>query len=165
MTKQAPMTDSTGNAIRRIARESDEIPIISLHRPWVNWVLREWKVIETRTHKKLASLAGRRIGIHASLKWDLSATGAAAQYLTLEQRTGPLPNIGGAIVCTAFVEEHRKLTAKDSPLALIDCEVTERYGLILKDVQIIKPIPCKGKQGIWYDERLRASLEKMMREK
>lgn len=128
----------------------NDMPIISLWRPWANWVQLEWKIIETRTHRRFAGLAGKRIGIHASLRWDLSAVAAATPYLTFEQRTKSLPNIGGAINCTAFVEDHRKLTAEDSRLALIDCESTERYGLILKDIKIIEPIACKGRQGIFY---------------
>lgn len=124
-------------------------PVISLWRPWANWVALEWKIIETRTHKRFAGLVGKRIGIHASLRWDLSAIAAAAPYLTFEQRTMPLPDIGGAINCTALVTEFRRLTAEDSPLALIECE-SERYGIVLRDVQPIKPIPCKGRQGIFY---------------
>ena len=60
----------------------------------------------------------------------------------------------GCIIGTAFVKEHRGLTFKDSEKAMIDCDVQTsgiyRYGLILRDIQTIEPIPIKGKQGIWY---------------
>jgi hypothetical protein len=130
---------------------SDKLPIISLWMPWANWVMLEWKPIETRTHKRFAGLVGKRIGIHASIKWDHSAISAARPYLTAEQivQTESFLRIGGAILGTALVTEHRRLTADDSQGALIECK-TERYGLFLSDVKVEPVIPCRGKQGIWY---------------
>ena len=133
---------------------SELVPIISLWMPWANWVSLKWKPIETRTHNRFASLVGKRIGIHCSLKWDDGAVDAARKYLTLDQiiTTNRMLKIGGAIICTGLVKEFRKLMDADSPLALIDCGSVERYGLILEDVQTIEAIPCKGRQGIWYQE-------------
>lgn len=130
----------------------EKIPVISMWMPWAFWVSLEWKPIETRTHKRFAGLVGKRIGIHCSLKWDDAAIEAARNYMSLAQRiiTNRMLKISGAIICTAFVKEFRKLTAADSQLALIDCGSVERHGLILEDVQTIEAIPCKGKQGIWY---------------
>ena len=130
----------------------EKMLVISLWMPWAFWVSLKWKPIETRLHRRFASLVGKRIGIHCSLKWDNMAIDAAAKYLTPEQiiHTKNMLRMGGAVICTALVESFRKLTAEDSPLALIDCGSTERYGLILKDVETVEAIPCKGRQGIFY---------------
>ena len=130
----------------------ERMPVISLWMPWANWVSLQWKPIETRLHKRFASLVGKRIGIHASCKWDGDAPELARKYLTEAQllQTEGFLHIGGAIICTALVTEFRKLTSEDSAAALIDCGSVERYGLILEDVQIIEAIPCKGRQGIFY---------------
>jgi len=135
-----------------IDKRLEGIPIISLWRPWGNWVALQWKPIETRLHKRFASLVGKRIGIHLSVKWDKTAIEQARPYLTPEQiaKTEDFLRIGGAVICTALVKEFRKLTADDSQAALIDCGGVERYGLILEDVQSIEAIPCKGRQGIFY---------------
>jgi len=127
------------------------MPIISLWQPWANWVSLGWKPIETRKHERFKGLVGKRIGIHASLKWDKDAMTLAANYLTYEQydATRNFLRIGGAIICTAFVREHRRLTPSDAHLALIECD-NKRFGLFLEDVQSIEAIPAKGKQGIWY---------------
>lgn len=127
-------------------------PVISLWRPWANWVALGWKPIESRTHQRFKSLVGRKIGIHATAGWDPEWSILAGQYLTEDQicSTGDFLQIGGAIICTAFVSEHRPLVAADSMKALIDCQNVERHGLILTNLESIEAIPCKGKQGIWY---------------
>lgn len=127
--------------------------IITLNMPWANWVSLGWKLIETRTHARFKNLVGQRIGIHASLKWDKNALSLAAPYLTTEQQeqSEKFLRIGGAIICTAFVEDFRRLTEADEIKALIQCTTT-RYGLFLRDVNQIEAIPCRGYQGMWnYD--------------
>ena len=133
---------------------SKPIPVISLWMPWANWVSLGWKSIETRTHKRFASLVGKRIGIHASLRWDNGAINAARPYLTQVQvlRAEKSLRIGGAIICTAIVSDFRPLTEEDEQDALIECRSVQRYGLVLTDIRQIEAIPCKGKQGIWYQE-------------
>jgi hypothetical protein len=140
---------------------NEAIPIISLWPPWANWVMLGWKPIETRTHNRFKSLAGKRIGIHATIAWDTDAIKLARPYLTLEQvgLTMNFLRIGGAILGTAFVEHERELTADDSLRALIDCGGYKRHGLFLSDIRIIEAIPAKGKQGIWYDTRLTEAAE------
>lgn len=124
--------------------------IITLKKPWANWVSLGWKQIETRTHKRLQSLVGQRIGIHVGLSSDNKAIELARPYLTAKQieLTENFLGFGGAIICTVFVSEFRELTPADAPKALIECD-TRRYGLILTDVKRIEAIPCRGYQGIW----------------
>lgn len=127
--------------------------IITLNMPWANWVSLGWKPIETRTHERFKGLVGQRIGIHASLKWDAKAMELAAPYLTATQlaQSDEFLRLGGAIICTAFVEDFRKLNEADAPDALIECKTT-RYGLFLRDVARVEAIPCRGFQGIWNYE-------------
>jgi hypothetical protein len=131
------------------------LPVVSLWMPWAFWIPRRWKRIETRTHDRFKSLVGKRIAIHAAMKWDKDAIDLASPYLSDEQivQSRKFLKIGGAIICTAMVTDGRWLTAEDSPLALIDCGETKRHGLFLDDVQVLEEaIAMPGKQGIWYAE-------------
>src|SRR5947207_11272116 len=102
--------------------DTDSLPIISLHRPWADWVRESWKTVETRLHGRFRSLKGRRIGIHASLTWDRSALEAAREFLTADQlkQAAKLSSIGGAVICTALVHDFRRCTPDDGPRALIE---------------------------------------------
>ncbi len=125
--------------------------VITLWQPWATWVVLGWKTIETRLHPRFASLAGQIIGIHAGLKWDKNAIKMSKPYLQgqVVLTNGLPPFARGALIGTVRVLEHRVLTGEDSRSALIDCENTPRYGLILADPKPIPGIPMKGKQGIW----------------
>jgi hypothetical protein len=57
----------------------EPIPIISLWQPWAQWVALGWKLIESRTHNRFKSLLTKRIGIHASAKWDAEWSMQAGQ--------------------------------------------------------------------------------------
>jgi hypothetical protein len=111
-----------------------------------------WKTIETRTHSRFASLAGKRIGIHAAVRWDESAFDAAAPYLSSQRMVASrnFLRCGGGIICIATVRGVDWLTEKDSGQALIDCSTVRRFGLFLTDVETIPAVGCKGRQGIWY---------------
>ena len=130
-----------------------DIPIISMWQPWAQWVSLEWKTIESRLHDRFKSLEGRRIGIHASLKWDSNWLMAASEFLTYEQRNRTLEFkriLHPAVICTAMVSSYGRLTPTESKWALIEC-VTPRFGLWLRDVELLDlPIQCKGRQGIFY---------------
>ena len=129
---------------------------ITLWQPWATWVILGWKSIETRLHPRFASLVGERIGIHAGLMWDDEAFALAKPYLSKEQfilTHGLPPHVRGALLGTVSVVEHRILNSDDSRAALIDCQNTVRYGLILENPMPISAIPMRGKQGIWtWDE-------------
>ena len=127
--------------------------VITLWQPWASWVILGWKTIESRLHPRFASLAGERIGIHAGLTWDKKALDLASPYLIEAQiilTRGMPPLARGKLIGTVRAVEHRILSADDSRAALIDCENTTRYGLILKNPVTIIPIPMKGRRGIWH---------------
>lgn len=125
---------------------------ISLWQPWATWVARGWKTIETRTHNRLKSLAGKRIAIHAANRYDHDADDMALGYMDARQRGihDVTEYVRGVIVATARVIDARPLTDDDTPAALFDCSGDDRYGLILEGIRPIDPpIPCKGRQGIF----------------
>lgn len=132
---------------------TEEIICISLWRPWAEWVIFGWKTLETRRHARFKNLPGKRIGIHASRKWDNDAIGIASKYLTDDQiaasnwlRHSPH---GGKILGTVFVDEHRPCKVEDAQAALIECE-TPRFGLVLSDpAKFDAPIATVGRQGMW----------------
>ena len=121
---------------------------ISLWQPWAQWVALSWKTIETRTHNRFASLVGQRIAIHAAQKidwvWRDKARLSNEQFLWTFGNMLDWPR--GAVVCTAQVIEHARLSAVMSPLALCDCSGNDLFGLVLEDVQRFDPIPWKGNQ-------------------
>jgi hypothetical protein len=134
--------------------EEEEIPVISLWQPWAQWILWGWKTIETRLHPRFASLAGKNVGIHASVTWDKKAITIARRWLSDEQvartydelRRGGCP---GSLIAIASISEHRLTNPSDAARALIECE-TPRYGLVItRAVAIDPPYRCKGQRGIW----------------
>ncbi len=140
----------------------DVIPVITLWQPWAQWVALGWKPIETRTHGKFASLAGKRIGIHVGQKWDPWALHFAQHFLNKQRimdthnREGTFHALAGApgcIIATAFVKEHRRLTQADEKNSLIECRSQQRWGLVLTDLIVTPFTKAPGKQGIWYHKR------------
>jgi hypothetical protein len=134
---------------------------ISLYQPWASWVAMGWKTIETRAHKRFRRLAGQRIAIHAAKKFDEYAIPHMAYpYLVARgywnyHTDNPFALARGCILCTVFVAKHRSVTDKDSPDALCDCSGGGLYGLVFKDIQLLKyPHPFPGQQGIFdvHDE-------------
>jgi hypothetical protein len=130
------------------------LPCLTLWRPWSAWIADGLKSIETRTHQRFKSLAGRRIGIIAGGRWDAHALRLARPYI------GPTPTsilsapqgwhrVG--LLCTALVTEHRRLNEADSARALIDCKHTRRWGLVMTGVRRFDvPLLVPGSQGIKY---------------
>lgn len=132
--------------------DSGIMPVITLYQPWATWVIRGWKLIETRTHDRFKSLVGRRILIHAGKKTDASDAVVKNPYLTREQLLyNPDEVINGYILGSALVQDFRVLDERDSRLALIDCCSVIRFGLFLNEtLTFAKPIKEQGEMGIWY---------------
>lgn len=126
------------------------LPAITLYQPWATWIIRGWKLIETRTHARFASLKGKRILIHAGKRTDENAVNNP--YLTRAQILyKPDEIVNGCIIGECLVQDFGKLNNSHSKHALIDCGSTERWGLFLNEIMMIdKPIPVQGEMGIWY---------------
>lgn len=75
------------------------LPVITLYQPWATWIMRDWKLIETRTHPRFASLLGRDLLIHSGGTTDKSDAAINNPYLTSEQlRYKPEEIINGFIL-------------------------------------------------------------------
>lgn len=129
---------------------------ITLYQPWATWIMWGWKRIETRLHDKYSWLKGKRIVIHAGMKYDKDAIYAAKQFMTdaqisLHQNFASTKSYpAGVALGTVYVHDARPLNKDDSGFALIDCEYTLRNGLFLRDVkQFERPVVVSGSQGIW----------------
>lgn len=126
-------------------------PVITLYQPWATWIIRGWKLIETRLHEKFKSLKGKRILIHAGMKTDSSDEVIYNPYLSREQILhNPDEVINGAIIGECLVEDFGILDESHSRYALIDCGSVTRYGLFLNEIMKVEPISVKGEMGIWY---------------
>ena len=126
---------------------------VTLRNPWPYAIAKGWKSEETRTHKRLRSLVGCRIAIHAGLGWDAFALAAMDPYLTPDQRTEmrgmSRADFPTGIVCTGFASGFRELTHQDSGEALFSIDAL-LYGLHLQDVYALPvPTPATGRQYTW----------------
>ncbi len=125
---------------------------ITLWQPWATWIALGWKKIETRTHNRLAGLAGQRIAIHAGKKFDPGAFNIARPYMSAERMKAArtVDNPSGKVVCTAMVAEARPLTGRDSAAALVYCTGGALWGLVLRDIELVDPPQAAtGHQRIW----------------
>lgn len=138
----------------------ERMPVITLHQPWASFIAWGWKTIESRTHPRLASLAGKRFYLHAGKAWDpncVEGAGAALRWMSreqVEQTMNQAFGIRGAIIALCHAGEHRLLSTVDSSAAMIDCGVNspQRWGLHIEWTSklLLGTTPAKGKQGIWY---------------
>lgn len=111
----------------------DIFPVITLYQPWATWIMREWKLIETRTHNRFASLVHRTVLIHAGQRTDDSEAVIKNPFLTHEQIiSNPDEVINGAILGSVYVDACGLLCGDDyeNKAALIECK--NRYGLFLE---------------------------------
>jgi len=109
---------------------------ITIRQPWASMIAHGLKRIETRTHARFAGLVGHKIAIHAG------------KYLPADLSQSACPT--GAVVCTARVAAVGWLADTDRNRVRACCEVAGRYGLLLADLDVLpRPIPARGKQGIW----------------
>jgi hypothetical protein len=124
--------------------------VITLYQPWATWVMRGWKIIETRTHNRFSTLNGKTILIHAGQRTDWAAFDNP--YLTPEQLCyKPEEVINGFILGEVSADYIGKLGAWHSNEALIDCLNVDRFGLYLgSPCTFVEPIEAKGERGIWY---------------
>lgn len=147
-----PLFDGLG--AQGLPDTSELTPLISMWQPWAQWVELGWKRFETRTHKRFASLLGRRIGIHISQHWDKNWERDAGLFLSATQigRTRSFPKEQrGVVRFTVKVDLIRDLDGIDSDAALIDCNTVKRFGLrLVEHERLSAPIYMPGRQGIWY---------------
>lgn len=140
---------------------------ISIRQPWVFWIHKGWKTIETRSHNRFQKLKGQRIAIQAGKIMDKSAFFHAEPFLTKKQMNETLLYFGmeiiaqdlrprknvnpafGAVTCTAIVKDIQPLEVRHFKDALI--QSTRLSALFLEDVEILpEPIPWRGSLNIFH---------------
>lgn len=135
------------------AEQHGEIRCVSLWQPWASLIAVGLKHVETRSWPAPKTILGQRIGIHAA-KTPKGLIVAAQQKelwdMCLESlpwdAAGDLPR--GFIVATAVVEScfptdvlQPDLYGDYSP---------GRFGWMLTGIEVLpKPVPAKGRQGIF----------------
>ena len=135
---------------------------ITLHQPWASLIAAGYKTVETRSwptnHRgPIAIHAGRTSayeGIRAvaeavrpAEQFDAGAAGVVDALYSTIYPLGAVVAVANLVDCVRMDAE---IIAAADPLerALGDWR-SDRYGWQLADVQPIKPIPCRGAQGIW----------------
>lgn len=122
---------------------------LSIKQPWVELILRGRKTIETRNWRP--PVRGP-IWLHASKAVDQNAV----QRFGFAPETLPL----GCLVGTATLYDVRRYEdglefAADYGRHLVDTgtHLWVSFGLILRDVSRITPVPCRGKLGFFEPEQ------------
>lgn len=139
----------------------DEVPdlALSMIQPMGTAIVRGWKPIENRKWKPWERVIGKRIAIHAGLKFDagyfdtigriFSAWGGTRwRWDDLIDMTS-LRCEQGAIIGTARVAGF--ITEADDVVAGRDrAWFTGPFGWLMEDpIEIETPIGCKGFQSLW----------------
>ena len=135
---------------------------ISLWQPHASWVAMGWKTIETRTHDRFKSLAGRRIAVHAAQKVDTAALLLEAfkrrmtSSLELETFMSWMMFCRGKIVCTAVAsivlwDSEVSKTVMRAELDRAAMHSTEgKYLMFLDRIEPMrKPVPYRGLHSIF----------------
>ncbi len=126
---------------------------ITLWRPWSSFVAFELKPIETRTHNRFRSLAGKRIAIHAGqrrveIDWMEMHKRYIRDVDLLQKVLAHSLDHAGCVVAVVDVKAHRQLTDADSAAALYPAEGL--FGLDLASVRRFRePIPATEQQWTW----------------
>lgn len=130
---------------------------LTLWQPWATLVARGYKKLEIRTHRNYAGLLGRRIAIHAGMRWHGSGADMARRYLA--RRGVGVQEIAelllaareerGHVLATARVGDIRAMTREDEDAALCDYDIGDVAYVLGMVVRLAAPVPAKGSQGRW----------------
>lgn len=117
---------------------------LTLWQPWAGLVVWGGKRVENRPWYPPKNLIGKRFAIHAGRTYDVDADARFGPEVKAIHRHG---RVLGAIVGTAVLD-----FAIDSPAGLSP-DLRRWFfgpvGWILKDIQPVQPIWCRGFQKLW----------------
>ena len=129
---------------------------LTLWRPWPWSIVHGPKRLENRMWAPWPSIIGKRIAIHAGVKYDEEGAEYIRGHLMQPQlvpskTSDPQGIIGTAIVSRYLIKrDPEDLVPSDLPP---DGQAVWYFGpfaWVLDDVRALsEPIPCKGAQGLW----------------
>lgn len=134
---------------------------LTIWQPWVDCILFHGKDVENRGWRPPSYIIGQRIALHAGKKLDEDGILALrlSESLILpdsEWDAMEATSRRGAIVGTVIVRGSISRSASrwfHGP-----------WGWILEDARPLRPIPCRGAQGLWrMSPELEAEIEKQER--
>lgn len=135
---------------------------ISLWSPWAQWVIMNWKGIETRYHQRFKGLTGQRIAIHAAKKLDKEAliqglldrepaltaleTENMIRYVFMTRGT----ILGTVLVSDALWAPNVDFTEREEWNRKAMCDVSGKFCLFMNEVKPLpRAVPFIGRQGIF----------------
>lgn len=110
---------------------------LTIKQPWASAIAAGIKRVENRTWPPPARLIGQRIAIHAGKATDPEGI-AFCRQLGWEP---PVDLPKGVIIATAIID--RVIDESDDPW------FQGPLGWVLRDIEIIEPVSCNGKLGLW----------------
>lgn len=136
---------------------------ITLWRPWSDAIVRGPKRVENRTWPPPRALLGRRIAIHAGLKYDECFSGDINWEDAPDEDGSPTGVVGtarliGALDCRDAHRPPRVIVTKESETTLVRTRLrflqddpwwSGPVGWLLGAVTAIDSVPCRGAQGLW----------------
>jgi len=132
--------------------------VISIQQPWLLCITDYHKRAENRTWKPWGKVIGKRIGLHASGKLDLSSMAAASRLAGVSMETMRLDmNLGRIVattVLTGYFDEERKLhgVAPDGYDPYQDKWVADHspyVWLFAHVLKIVCPVKARGSLMFW----------------
>lgn len=113
------------------------MPAVTLWEPWASAIAYHGKDIENRTWRPPSRLHGQRLAIHAGQRIDDEAIAMLRDEMSIIVATPKC----GQIVCTATLAD--VVAESDSRW------FSGPYGWVLKDIELVEGVWCRGRQGIW----------------
>lgn len=113
---------------------------MTIKQPWLWAIIHGGKTLENRNWRPTIP-AGTRIALHASRTCDSDGTWVTVRDLC---GTAPPPERFMKLGCVVATAEYRGcVTESDSPWFV------GRFGLLLGDVRVVRPVPVRGALGLW----------------
>lgn len=134
-------------------RESS-MKALTLHAPWAWAIAYARKRVENRTWKPPQWIVGQRIAIHAGRSLgDAESQEICRDMIEEAGIAPPLAWPRSLIVCTAVVAGFVNDEGLSSGAHELSAENAAWYcgpvGWLLRDVQLVEPVVCKGTLGLW----------------
>jgi hypothetical protein len=120
---------------------------LTLWQPWAHAIVHLGKRIENRRWPPPKYLKGQAFAIHAGKGFDEDSTEELKRFGMLARHVGRDYFDRGAVVAVA------RLKGSETDIEKIDG--TQRFwfagpvGWILTDVRPVRPVVCRGAQGLW----------------